>query len=212
MRSFYRLGLIGSRRRRQQEHAAKVGGQKTSLGEIAEVVSAMILALSAIAAVYQYWIARADRHVEQTFAFIERFDNDRLAAAQRSVDDLAGNAGQSIAAQLAAYEAAGMDRREVDAFADRLFVEAVLAQAGKKAAGDVPPALLEITSFFNGLQICIEEGLCDKSTAHAFLDTYAVSFWQTFEPVILHVRGKDRPRFADGMERFLKSIEKGRDG
>lgn len=180
---------------------------RTSLGEIAEVVSAMVLAASAIAAVYQYWIARADRHVEQTFAFIERFDGDRLAAAQRAVNDLAGKAGQVTAGRIAAYEATGMEQRDVTVISDRLFVEAVLAQADEKATGDVPAALLEITSFFNGLQICIEEGLCDRSTAHAFLDIYAASFWQTYDPVIRHVRDMDRPHFAKGLERFLKAAE-----
>lgn len=180
---------------------------RTSLGEIAEVVSAMVLAASAIAAVYQYWIARADRHVEQTFAFIERFDSDRLAAAQRAVDDLAGKAGQVTAGRIAAYEATGMEQRDVTVISDRLFVEAVLAQADENATGDVPAALLEITSFFNGLQICIEEGLCDRSTAHAFLDIYAASFWQTYDPVIRHVRDMDRPHFAKGLERFLKAAE-----
>lgn len=206
-----RRSLAGSRRRRAARTDGKSAARATP-GEVAEVVSAMILALSAIAAVYQYWIARADRHVEQTFAFIERFDSDRLAAAQRTIDDLAGNAGQAIAAQVATYEQAGMAQDEVDTISDRLFVEAVLSRAGEKAAGDVPPALLEVTSFFNGLQICIEEGLCDRSTAHAFLDTYAASFWHTYNPVIRHVRGQDRPKFADGMERFLKSAEDGGGG
>lgn len=199
-----RSAMAVARRARRREQAGAKANSRTSLGEIAEVVSAIILALSAIAAVYQYWIARADRHVEQTFSFIERFDGDRLSAAQRAVDDLAGNAGQTIAARVAAYEAAGVAQADVDVLSDRLFVEAVLAQAGDEVAGDVPPQVLEITSFFNGLQICVEEGLCDRSTAHAFLDTYAASFWQTFGPVIRHVRAKDRPHFADGMERFLK--------
>lgn len=197
------------KRRKVKEQGQQPGGidHRTSPGEIAEVVSAMVLAASAIAAVYQYWIARADRHVEQTFAFIERFDGDRLAAAQRMVDDLAGNAGQSTAIKMASYEDTGMEQSELEPIEDRIFVEAVLSQAGEKAAGDVPPALLEVTSFFNGLQICIEEGLCDRSTAHAFLDTYAASFWQTYEPIIEHVRGKDRPHFAEGIERFLKDAK-----
>lgn len=172
-------------------------------GEIAEVLSAVVLALSAIAAVYQYWIARADRHVEQTFAFIERFDGDRLAQAQRQVDDISGKAGVGVEDKIVAYQGAELPPTALDEVRDRLFVEAVMAQTGGDSE-DIPDALLEITSFFNGLQICIEEGLCDRSTAHAFLDTYARSFWFTFDPVILHVRARDRPRFAEGMERFLE--------
>ncbi len=201
-----------AKRRAAQKDAANASKNSISYGEVAEVISAIVLALSAIAAVYQYWIARADRHVEQTFKFIERFDGDRLAAAQRAVDDLAGNAGKSIAENTSAYQAAGLPQSEISELTDRLFVEAVLAQAEQKATGDVPSSMLEVTSFFNGIQICIDEGLCDKSTAHAFLDTYAASFWQTFVPVIRHVRKTDRPHFAEGLERFLEAKDQGRDG
>lgn len=206
MIGFYRSSIL--RRRRKAAGASKSGHSAgLRLAEFAEVLGVAILALSAIAAVYQYWVARGDRHVEQTFAFVERFESDRLASAQRSVDDLAGRAAKAIENQVGTFEQAGVSGEELRLVSDRLFVEAVLAQADVKATGDVPSPILEITSFFNGLQICIEEQLCDRATAHAFLDTYASSFWQTFEPVILHVRAQDRPKLAEGLERFLKSAE-----
>lgn len=209
------IGMPGSARRaRRRARLARSGvpAGKPSPGELAEVFSAVILALSAIAAVYQYWVARADRHVEQTFAFIERFDDDRLALAQRKVDEISGSAGDAIAKQVDGYAQAGLPKEEIEPIADRLFVEAVLRQTAAGQSGDVPTALLEITSFFNGMQICIEQGLCDSATAHAFLDPYASSFWQTFEPVIVHVRSRDRPLFANGMERFIKAAEVEQDG
>ena len=211
MIGFNRLTIL--RRRRQAHQPGEPARWRgLQLAELAEVIGVAILALSAIAAVYQYWVARGDKHVEQTFAFVERFEDDRLVAAQRAVDDLAGRAGKTVEQQIAAYEQSGASPAELRTISDRLFVEAVLAQADARVVGDVPTPVLEITSFFNGLQICIEEELCDRSTAHAFLDTYAASFWLTFEPVILHMRGKDRPKLAEGLERFLDAAEEGRIG
>lgn len=209
MMGFYRLSIL-RRSRSRRNGGAENGTGSLRLAEFAEVIGVAILALSAIAAVYQYWVARGDRHVEQTFAFIERFEEDRLVTAQRSVDELAGRAAQTVASQMVVYEKSGLSQTELRTISDRLFVEAILAQADAKSAGDIPASILEITSFFNGMQICIEESLCDRSTAHAFLDTYAASFWQTFEPVIVHMRTQDRPRLAEGLERFLKSAEEAR--
>lgn len=172
-----------------------------------EIVGAAGLVGSAIFSAYQYYNSRADRHVEQTLKLLERFESDRFEAAQRTIDQLAINAGQG--AQRAVAESATTDTSvaERESMRDRVFVEAVMASNSAKN-GDVPGPVIEITSFFNGLEVCIEQDLCDGKVAHASLDAYAASFWKTYRPVILYARGTQRPQFAADMERFVqKTIE-----
>jgi len=170
-----------------------------------EILGAVGLVGSAVFSAYQYYNSRADRHVEQTLKLLERFGDERLETAQRTVDQLAIDAGQSADHAVSESATADTNAAEREGMRDRMFVEAVMA-SNRARNGDVPSAILDITSFFNGLEVCIEQQLCDGNVAHASLDTYARSFWKAYRPVIRYARGAQRPQFAAEMERFVSGL------
>jgi hypothetical protein len=172
--------------------------------DVVEMIAALGVAVSAVVAVRQYWKSEGDKHVEQSFKFIERFEDDRLETAQRTIDQIAAKASETADQAVDEKSVAKLSARERESMRDRVFVEAVIASNGT-ADVDVPTSAIEITSFFNGLQVCIERQLCDGSVAHAFLDSYAISFWKTYRPIIRYAREGNRPQFASGMERFIRS-------
>lgn len=63
-----------------------------------------------------------------------------------------------------------------------------------------------IVRFFNGVQICLENGLCDRKVANAFLGSYAQSIWANFGPYI-ESRRSIIDGYGAGLELFLKGEE-----
>jgi hypothetical protein len=171
-----------------------------------QLTGGVIVAVSAGTGAYQYSVSRADYHVEQCVRFLERFDGDRLAASQRRVDELVAIADDAAERGLAGMptESPGVapTGKQRALLHDRLFVEAIMASKPGNGV-DVPAPIQDITSFFNGLEVCVEQKLCDRRTAHAFLDGYAASFWQAYGPLVRYARDTNHPHFASGMERFV---------
>lgn len=171
-----------------------------------EILAAVSLAISAVVATGEYLSSRRDFHVEQTLNFLERFSSDRLVIAQRDVERIAQTAGAATEERLADPALANLPPAELKVARTRLFVQLVLSGDAPKL-GKLPPSIVDITSFFNGLQACIENEVCDEATAHAFFDTYALSFWQVFGAVAAVERSTHRPKFAGGMERFVNAAK-----
>lgn len=172
-----------------------------ALIDAAKVLGAMGLSVSALFAAWQYGVSRHDLHVAQTFALVDKFEGDRQTAAQ--VEAITRAADAAANARLGREDKAAWTEAERALLRDRLFVEAVLASRPDHA-GDVPDTILNVMSFFDEIQICVEQGLCDATTAHAFLDPYADSLWTAYAPVTRYMRAGRRPHFAEGLERFVR--------
>jgi len=143
------------------------------------------------------------KRADQTLTFMERFDSDRLVSARREINALLDAADEFIDENIEANELTDSGE-DTETVVDLLLVEFFF----RSESGDVSEPLVQVVSFFGQLQVCIETELCDRSTAHDFLDTYASTFWQRFEPVVERARTEGRPGFASEMERFVLAIEK----
>lgn len=152
---------------------------------------------------FQVVVGPKGERAAQTLTFVERFDSDRLVSARRQINALLNSADEFIDDHIEAYELIDLGE-DSETVVDLLLVEFF----SRSESGDVSDSLLQVVSFFGELQVCIEAELCDRSSAHEFLDAYASTFWRRLEPVVEHTRSEGRPAFASKMERFVLAIEK----
>jgi hypothetical protein len=175
------------------------------------VLTAITVAFAALgiaSAAWKYDRSRVDRRVDETFKFIDAFDGQHLSAAQRSIDRITMAALDKASAAAKGASHAGTAESEIKAMEDRQFIEEIF-DSDLQSPGDLPSPVLDITSFFGGIQSCVEQNLCDAATAHAFLDPYAQSLWKTYLPVVSYARQSNRAHFATGLERFVKASTEG---
>ncbi|MEL6709059.1 MAG: hypothetical protein AAFP79_12325, partial [Pseudomonadota bacterium] len=170
-----------------------------------QAVGAWAVAASIAFAVCTYQDSREDRNVDRSFIYLESFDGERLQNARRDIDEIILKADQAVLDFAKVYEAAAEEELTQEA-KEEIFINSVLELSGTKA-GDLPSALLDMTSFFGGFQTCIEEERCHGPTAHAFLDNYATSFWRQLGPTIVAMRARDRPTAGKKMQEFVKAAE-----
>ncbi|CAN0553323.1 unnamed protein product, partial [Ectocarpus sp. 12 AP-2014] len=175
---------------------------KEVVPEYAEGLGLLILGLTAVFGLYQYTQGREDRVVDRTFKYLEQFEGERLTSAQREIDSILrsarGRAIQEAEDQRIEYVNA-QEKRDIE---ERLYITEVLSPVDGSST-DIPNSLLNLTSYFNGVQSCIELEQCSKATAEAFLKPYADSLWSEVQPIAEFVRLSGRPKFASGLQSFV---------
>lgn len=177
--------------------------RKFSLEKIRIAIFVFGAILALITLYYQVKVEPEGKRTNQTLAFMERFRSDRLDSARGEIEALLAAADEFINENIGANELTDLDKDE-ETVVDLLLVEFLF----RSESGDVSEPVVQVVSFFGELQVCIEAELCDRSSAHEFLDTYASTFWRRFEPVVKHARTEGRPDFASKMERFVLAMEK----
>lgn len=163
----------------------------------------VVVAISAFWVASQFYVSRRDYHVGQSLAYEQRFDGDHLALRQAELSQVAAQAIAQVSAQIGHRQFSTAPERS--GIHDGLLVRYVMQREGK-VADDIPASLNEIVGFFDSLQVCVEQRLCDRTTAHAFFDGYANDLWKTFGPVIAYERRSQRPEFAKALQRYIGDI------
>lgn len=170
----------------------------------APAIASIFAAGSAVFATYQYYVSRGDLHVARTLDFVQRFDSGRFSKAQDEATIAIAAAQETTRARLKEPTLAGLSPAERAALADKLFVAALYGD-GIRSPPSLPLVIADLTGFFNGLQTCIAEGMCDEKTAHGFFDRYALSLWCDIYPAVTYERDHGREGFALGLQQFVRS-------
>ncbi len=173
--------------------------------DAAPTVASIFVAASAVSAAWGYYISRHDLREARTLQLVQQFDDARFGRAQDEAATAIGSAQELVRSALRSPATAGLPSADVSPLRDEVFV-AELYRGNPDRPPGLPLAIAEVTGFFNGLEACVQTGLCDSGTAHAFFDVYARSFWCSITPVVNYERhAKRRPRFAAGMQEFVDS-------
>jgi len=194
-----RSGELPVRRGREALSALKRALPR-SVADYAQMIANLTVAISAVIAVGQYVESRRDARIARTLEMLERFEGETYAAPRQfatvALEDIRGQ----LHASLSPSELAALPAGQEAELASRL---ARIRVYGPAERGALPPELAQITGFFNTLQTCIEQRVCDGKTAHGLFDVYASSFWENYGAVIDHERRRARPSFAQGLETFV---------
>lgn len=62
-----------------------------------------------------------------------------------------------------------------------------------------------LLDLFDQVQVCVENRLCDRATAQAFLGGYGRTLWTNFRPHIADQRAF-LPGYGAGLERFVATL------
>lgn len=180
------------------EQAAKPKGRLTQLADF--VVKIAALAGATFAALEYRAAIDRDRH-ERTIRYIDRFETGEIGAAVRAIskeirelaarEDIAEVRDHVVATPAVASES-------------RALVAILLAYDSRNGEGLVDE-LDQVVSYFNSLQVCLEQNLCDAKVAHSFLDEYSENFWTNFEPYVAE-RRRDFASYGAAYERFHNSV------
>lgn len=153
-----------------------------------EMLWKLTIILGAGIAVYQYFEALEDRRVERSMVYIDNFERGNIATARAVVN-----------AALRPYAAdfAAMARQGVSA-ADKKAI--ILTLVEDDASGRLADSLDRQVDFYEGLRLCVGEGLCSKSVIEGyFCPERATVLWNDFRPYI-EERRANNPDYARGLQ------------
>lgn len=162
-------------------------------------VAVKVGALAAgIFAFYEYAERRKDARVAQTLEHVARFNDPAHPV---------GKAVSQITTTLQAHEDEMRDLEAAmkanPAAAERLreeFVSRLLG--GDEEMPGIADAADRVIRFFESVEVCVEEGLCDARSADAYLADYAAGFWSNFSEALVMPRQDFESEYGTGVKYF----------
>jgi hypothetical protein len=146
--------------------------------------------IAGVFALYQFMDAKQDAKVQRTSVYITRYEDGTPAAAIRRINAaLRPYLGQF--AKLTGEGGLSAETRN----------EMVLSLFEQHAtlAEDVDA----IVDFYEGLDTCVRQSLCDQATAVRYFGPEARQFYSNFEPYFRE-RNVSEPAFASSVARFAR--------
>ncbi|MEO1036139.1 MAG: hypothetical protein AAFX44_11315 [Pseudomonadota bacterium] len=153
-------------------------------------LSKLGLAGAAVLAVLQYLQVNDLEKSSRTFEYIEDFERGSTAEARRSLNaTLRPYVDDFIELERVNDGIRPEDRNEI-------LLAIIEDAADDSAAGSIDT----VVDFYEGLMLCVDERLCDRSSADKyFCSGRALEFWDTFEPYVLF-RRENNASYASALE------------
>lgn len=163
--------------------------KRQRLTSVIETVYKAGLILGGLFAAWQYWEAKLDAQIARTIAYVDRFESGSVGQARGEIrEELL-----PYMSQFREVTAAGISDQDRD--------ELVLSIAEANDSR-IARNLDHVVDFFQGLNICVEEGLCDRRVAMAYFQTSdARDLWTNFEPYV-RLRRENNPLYGREFERY----------
>lgn len=152
-----------------------------------------IIGGTAVFAIIQYLQNQADNRISEVLDFVERSYQPSFSAPYENVVKLWGNAL----------------REHTDVIENckgQECTDFVIAMVERERVG---LDIVKVVGFYESLAICIDENICDRSTAERFFGEDALSFKQVFFPYIQWLRQTIyREAFGAEFESFVNQYER----
>lgn len=142
-----------------------------------DFLSKIAIVLGIVFSAYQFVNYQKDERIRYTFGYIDKFDGERYLAARGRIEETLRAHETKIAhfnAQRMTSEAGQDLRRKIANF---------LVNESRNGAGIVADLDL-LVDFFEGIEICLTENLCERGVAEAFLQKQSEMLWLNFGPYI----------------------------
>lgn len=165
-----------------------------------DFVSKIALLAGIIISLYQFLEYQKAERIKYTIQFVEKYDRDNFLRARQKVSDVLRQHEKKIVQLNTIRMSADADSKLRSRMAQFLVMD---SNNGTGIAKEIDL----VVRFFNGLQICIENNLCNPSIANAFLLAHAKNIWLNFGPYIIK-RRKIISGYGLGIELFQKDDKK----
>lgn len=146
---------------------------------------------------YQFFAFQNSERIKYTIQFVEKYDGANFLRARQTISAVLRQHEGKIA-QLSSIRISP----NADAKLRARMAQFLVKDSNNKEG--IAKELDLVVRFFNGLQICIENNLCDRSIADAFLLAHAKNIWLNFGPYIVS-RRKIISGYGLGIELFQKA-------
>lgn len=151
-------------------------------------LESMGVVVAALVAINQYQANSRAERVRQTLSYLDRFQEDRLYDARRTLEDAWNAKSDQVFALMAAP---GGEARLTAFIAETI------------AAEKLDPQITTVVDFYDELQACTEASLCDHDTAVRFFGKYANDLDGLLTPYFQQQRNDlHDPLIASGIDYF----------
>lgn len=158
-----------------------------------ELILKVILITASLSAVYQYFDVKQENRVKKTMEFLDHFSSGQLQDAQ-----------MKLSASWSDYhdDIKQLNQIPVKSEKDKaLIIENMVLQVVLHREQSKDIDLLVI--FFENLQICIDNRICDQRVSQSFFGEYASGFFSLYQPWIKE-RRKLIPNYACQLQAFVQ--------
>ena len=152
-------------------------------------------------AYFEYRHKEEQRRIEGSLSYVKRFSEGSMLDTTRRI----GTVWYSTQPQLQKLQesASGADyerrhRQLVLSVVERGFTEEKEGKISRGIVTDVDA----VVAFFSELVICVNAGLCDGPSAHAYFDDYARRFYCLHEPYLTWKAANYSAEFGKDLARF----------
>jgi len=168
--------------------------------KLADFTLKVITIIGALFAGYQYLESRSDLRVSRTLDYVNKLDSNSSRVG-KSYNGVVTKTLNDYHNSIARFNLAKLSEEKASILRDKL-LKGILSRSAEGIEGDsFKDALNDVVIFYEQLQICIEEDLCDKQTAETFFQNDARRLWENFNIYLLKIR-KITPGYANGIEKF----------
>ena len=151
-----------------------------------------ILIMGGVLAAWQYFAVQQENRVKQTMEQLKSFNSDPMLAATLKLQQVWD--AQQLNIQKINKHA--VKNEEVKNTLLKSYIDKVIK------TNQLQHDIELVVSFFDNLNICIENNICDKKVSRAFFIEYANSFYQLHKPWI-EDRRRNIPGYACNLWAFV---------
>lgn len=156
----------------------------------------LVIIGAALFSIHQYMSHTHSERVKRTIDYIDRFEVGEISRSYTNIVSVLNLSSDFVARSI---------ERDLAADAqEEIFSQVVLAvvldfkhDKGKGIAIDLD----SVIGFIGGLQICVDQSLCDERLSRAFFGATAQRLYENFRPYILWRRQTD-PNYGTQFEKF----------
>lgn len=154
------------------------------------------LAGAAILACMQYWQANNLEKLSRTFSYIEDFERGETASARRKLN-------AALRPYLADFITINEQNDGVTESDRRDMLLLIVEEAPEDSVAE---AIDTVVDFYEGLSLCVDERLCDRSAAtEYFCQVRALEFWDNYKAYIDYRRANNSD-YAISLQNCASSV------
>lgn len=161
-----------------------------------ELILKVILITASLSAVYQYFDVKQENRVKKAMEFVNNFNNGQLQNAQLKLSEYWSDYEDGFEQLQGSIE----NEKERALIIETIVLPVVSKNYEHRANVDL------LVNFFENLQTCIENRICDKDVSQSFFGKYAFSFFDLYQPLINKKR-KLIPDYACQLQAFVQQTK-----
>lgn len=168
-----------------------------------DICAKIVAILGAVWVGIEYFSNQKSQKIQNTLEFVSRFDESEFSHSRQMIFHAIESRIEAIKELNQDFAKGEITKEQYDELVR--YETKLIVENGK--SGNISNDLLRVSDFYTGLNICVENKVCDKSTADKFFRPFASSFWDWFRDYFVSGRAENGKDFGSGIEGFLKNSE-----